>query len=56
MLTEAQKRAKKKYEEKNREKTNYTKGKSAAKSFIAKATEDDLMELKALIEDRLNER
>lgn len=53
--TEAQKRADKKWEEKNREKRNYAKKKSSAKSFINVATKEDLEELKKLIEERSEE-
>ena len=53
--TEAQKRADKKWEEKNREKRNYAKKKSSSKSFINVATKEDLEELKKLIEERSEE-
>ena len=53
MLTEAQKRAKQKYIENNRERTNYINDRSKAKNFILKkATEEDLKELEELIEKR----
>ena len=53
MLTEAQKRAKQKYIENNRERTNYINDRSKAKNFILKkATEEDLEELEELIEKR----
>ena len=42
----------KKWEEKNREKRNYAKKKSSAKSFINVATKEDLEELKKLIEEK----
>ena len=52
-LTEAQKRAKQKYIENNRERTNYINDRSKAKNFILKkATEEDLKELEELIEKR----
>lgn len=52
-LTEAQIRAKKKYEGKNRERTSYLRSRSSARSFINnKATAEDLKELKELIEAR----
>ena len=53
MLTEAQKRAKQKYREKNKERTNYINDKSKAKNFILKkATKEDLEELEKLIKER----
>ena len=52
-LTEAQKRAKAKYREKNKERENYIGARSAARSFILKkATKEDLEELKKLIEEK----
>ena len=52
-LTEAQKRAKAKYREKNKDRENYIGARSAARSFILKkATKEDLEELKELIEER----
>lgn len=52
MLTEAQKRAKKKYRDKNKDRTNYITCRSAAKSFIKnKATREDLEEIKKLIQE-----
>ena len=51
--TEAQKRASKKWEEKNREYSNYLTQRRAARSFIRnKATKEDLEELEKLIEER----
>lgn len=51
--TEAQKRASKKWEEKNREYSNYLTQRRAARSFIRnKATKEDLEELKKLIEEK----
>lgn len=56
MLTEAQKRAKQKYIENNRERTNYINDRSKAKNFILKkATKEDLEELKKLIERGLSD-
>ena len=53
MLTEAQKRAKQKYIENNRERTNYINDRSKAKNFILKkATKEDLGELEELIKER----
>ena len=55
-MTDAQVRAQKKYDEKNREERNYAKQKSTAKTFIRKAGEKsrkaDLLELKDMIEDK----
>ena len=52
-LTEAQKRAKQKYREKNKERSNYINDKSKAKNFILKkATLEDLKELELLIKER----
>ena len=54
MLTEAQKRAKQKYREKNKERSNYINDKSKAKNFILKkATKEDLEELEELIKERI---
>lgn len=53
MLTAAQKRAKQKYREKNRERTNYLNARTTARGFIRnKATEEDLEELEKLIKER----
>ena len=53
MLTEAQKRAKQKYIENNRERTNYINDRSKAKNFILKkATKEDLEELERIIKER----
>ena len=55
-LTEAQKRAQKKYRAKNREKINHINRKSDAKVFIKeKANLEELMELKVIIEERLKD-
>ena len=52
-LTEAQKRAKQRYREKNRERTNYLNARTTARGFIRnKATKEDLQELKELIKER----
>ena len=54
--TEAQKRASKKWEEKNREYSNYLTQRRAARSFIRnKATKEDLEELEILIKERRKE-
>lgn len=45
--------ANKRWEEKNKERSNYLKSRTAARSFIRKrATLEDLEELTSLIEDR----
>lgn len=52
-LTEAQIRAQKKWDEKNREHSSYLKSRSSARSFIKnKATEEDLKEIENLINER----
>lgn len=46
--------ADKRWRKANRERSNYLGGRSAARSFIRnKATRDDLLELKSLIDERL---
>ena len=46
--------ADRRWKEKNREHRNYLTGRGAARSFIRnKATREDLLELKSLIEERL---
>ncbi|WP_252225334.1 MULTISPECIES: hypothetical protein [unclassified Clostridium] len=53
-VSDAQQRAIKNWDQKNREKSNYIKSKSACKSFIKnKATKEDLQEILQLINDRL---
>lgn len=55
-LTEAQKRAQKKYNEKNKDQRNHIRRRGAAKDLICKdekVTRDDLLELKRLIDERL---
>ena len=48
--------ADKRWKEKNREHRNYLTGRGAARSFIRnKATREDLLELKSLIEERLSQ-
>ncbi|MBN1076050.1 hypothetical protein DVV91_17150 [Clostridium botulinum] len=55
-VSEAQQRAIKNWDKKNREKSNYIKAKSATKSFIKnKATKEDLQELIQLINDKIQE-
>ena len=54
--TEAQKRAQKNYESKNREKTNLYKSFNAAKSFIRKTSDEEkLNTLKKMIDNRIIE-
>jgi hypothetical protein len=51
--SESQRKAVKSYEEKNKDKVNYLKAKSSAKSFIKnKATKEDLEEFKNWINER----
>lgn len=51
--TTAQTEANKRWQEKNKEYSNYLKSRSTARSFIRnKATIEDLEELEKLIEDR----
>lgn len=56
MNNEAQLKANKKWSEKNREHSNYLKGRSACKCFIKKATYEDLMEIKNLVNENINTR
>lgn len=52
-ITDAQKRAKKNWNEKNRNRASYLSSRSSARSFIRnKATLEDLEELKELILNR----
>ena len=52
-LTEAKKRANKKWNEKNKERVHYLSYRSQAKSFIRRfATEEDLDELEKLIAEK----
>ncbi len=54
MVTKARKKANQKWDEENKERKNYLSWRSRAKSFIAKAaTDDDLKELRKMIDDRL---
>lgn len=51
--TEAERRAKEKWQQENREKAKIYSYKSTAKNFIRNhATEEDLIELEELIEDK----
>ena len=53
--SEAQLKANQNWIENNRERSNYTRSKSSAKSFIRnKATLDDLSDLELLIKERRN--
>lgn len=53
-VSEAQKAAIKKWNEKNKEKRNYYTRRSMARGFIKNnATEEDLKELSALIKERM---
>ncbi len=55
MVTEAEKRAKKKWDSKNKDKNRIYRYRSYARKFIRDlATEDDLKELQELIYKRLN--
>lgn len=55
-LTEAQKRAQQKYNEKNRDKQRIQGYRRTAKMFInTHATLDDLNELQTIINDRMNQ-
>lgn len=52
-VSESQKRAQKKYDEKNREKRTYLSQRSTSRGFIrSKATLEDLEELETLIFER----
>lgn len=54
-LTEARKKANKKWDEANKEKKKYYAKKSTAKSYVKIATLEDLEELKKLILEREQE-
>lgn len=54
--SEAQKKANAKWIEKNKERRSYLSSRSSARSFIRnKATKEDLLELKEMIEEKLSE-
>lgn len=54
-MLESQKKAKKNWEEKNRDHASYLKSRSSARSFIRnKASFEDLEELENLIKERRN--
>lgn len=54
-ISAAQIRAQKKYDEKNRERRNYVKQRSTARTFIRKSNKEDLIELKEMIKNKLKE-
>lgn len=55
MISEAQKRAKKKWNDKNKEKNRIYRYRSYARKFVRDiATNDDLKELRKMINNRLN--
>lgn len=51
-ITEARKKANEKWNKNNKERKNYLQDRSKAKSFIRKATKEDLEELEVLIKER----
>ena len=54
--SEAQKRANAKWESENRERRNYLSKRSSARGFIRnKATQEDLLELRDMIDEKLSE-
>ena len=56
-VSNAQKRANKAWADKNKERRNYLSRRSSARSFIRNAaTQEDLLELKAMIEERLEDK
>ena len=56
MVSEAQKRANEKWKEANKEKQKIYRYRSQAKKFINEfATQDDLAELKKMIEEKMSE-
>lgn len=55
MLSQARKNANKKWDSENKNRVNYLKDRSKAKSFIEKkAKKEDLLELQDLIRSKLN--
>lgn len=55
MITEAQKKATKKYQAKHRDKAYRYQAKSRAKKFISDfASRDELLELREMIDEKLN--
>lgn len=53
--SEAQLKASRRWQEKNKEHMNYIRKRSAARSFIKVATIEDIKELEFLIESRKND-
>ena len=55
MVSDAQKRAKKKWDDKNKEKNRIYRYRSYAKKFVREiASDDDLKELRKMIDEKLN--
>lgn len=54
-IEDSKKKARKNWDINNRVQSNYIKSRNSAKSFIRKATKDDLKELQTLINTRLEE-
>lgn len=54
-ISDAQIKAQKKYDEENRERRNYVKQRSTARTFIRKSNKEDLIELKNMIKIKLKE-
>ena len=55
MVSEAQKRANKKWDDKNKEKKRIYRYRSYARKYVRDiATQDDLLELRKMIDERLN--
>ena len=54
MVTEAKKQANRRWEEKNKEKRNRDKKKSAAKTFILRSTDEELIQIKGWVKEREN--
>ena len=55
MISEAQKKAKRKWDSKNKDKNGIYRYRSYARKFVRDlANEDDLKELRKMIDDRLN--
>ncbi|WP_251576124.1 hypothetical protein [Limosilactobacillus agrestimuris] len=56
MVSEAQQRAKKKWDDKNKDKNRIYRYRSYARKFVREvANEDDLKELRKMIDERLND-
>lgn len=55
-ISDAKKRANEKWNQNNKERMNYLRSRSSAKSFIRnKATIDDIKELREMLDERENE-